>query len=1198
MSLGVESISVIVLVCNACGEPWEGQGSPAICPKCRTISFAIAVEKNTIGKQGRSAKMTTGEAMKQFISVCADKQDWIRLDALNGWASGIDGYYIKENLGARYAEVRAFPAKYDSILEELRAELEKVGIEYPSYQLEDVRESAGSFIEHEINSQCGRYFRQDITRRIQEAKDAEKKMLYLYAKYPRTSQDKTISSTDMHPEVWQGLFEASFGPVLGSSAIDVLVWFNVCNLFSEKGRADRWWHYFVPKYATQIVDNVAEYTGVPQTANAKSYIADLVSEDNIPRLALLEMILGQSGNRYWISDWHIKESFELLHPAMFEKYSKSVVGFMAKTEHEFYFCPFNKGELLTEMLEAKKHMVEPLVNIFSRLRDKVGTGDIDFQEKLAAYAGFVNLGGKRTVYFVLTPWVAPPQLWGSTDALQQLPWIRHGRTPCVILTINKLNPDFMKAIQKEGYQNICLITAERATNSLGTYLFGDKGEPFDELMGVLEGLGYQLTDMTRSFRETWYPLVEDAVVEFAQTKFGWQELKNMVDLRRISLPSSEQNKEGRTRALIRAEGLDNFARRIGYPFLSFEVADRHTVEIIVTDEKGEPITNAKVSVGSSSNSTGGDGHATFPTLSSGKHRVTVTASHFRPYEGSISIPQDSERTIHLVAEKALAEALVSILVIDESSHPVEGVLVNLGSVSNMTDPSGATEFQLPAGTYQLNLAKDGYSSISKSIEVLNTVQFNYTLSKISVPTYSITFPPYASGDSLVFGEGHLKDRIALGFEVGKKLTTESVITWDIHSVDQPFICSFQQIGMGKSTLANCIMLQAVFQSIPVVVFDPKPDYLASVMPVSKTIDRFPDYRDPIEERFRAVGQDMRGFDLSRPYEFRHEGRGMRLLYRIYSFSEGIGRLGGRPLKVPLVILPPRSEPNFRVMCDSIATSLATVLHPQWQQKAYNTTLSDIFQRFREEHPDRDYLLPNDLKAELQRDAAVCTTKKEQTRLDNLATALQGYYTAQSWMYAQTDSEVAKVEELVQNPNYLDGDHTTVTVSILDIQRLPQEKRNPARMNYVSNICGYLYNLATRRRSSRPAQFLVVMDEAANYLPDPTDQFNNTLTLIRQGRSLGIRVWLVAQAPGQIEIQARNQAFRMVLSQIPAHAIRPELTRWQPDEAWTEKLGATGKGLALIIDGSTSKEGGKLCHVFTTPQTVDLLSLEQVLRLIQ
>jgi len=33
------------LVCGKCGADWEGSGSPALCPKCRQSSFAIAVKK-------------------------------------------------------------------------------------------------------------------------------------------------------------------------------------------------------------------------------------------------------------------------------------------------------------------------------------------------------------------------------------------------------------------------------------------------------------------------------------------------------------------------------------------------------------------------------------------------------------------------------------------------------------------------------------------------------------------------------------------------------------------------------------------------------------------------------------------------------------------------------------------------------------------------------------------------------------------------------------------------------------------------------------------------------------------------------------------------------------------------------------------------------------------------------------------------
>ena len=149
------------------------------------------------------------------------------------------------------------------------------------------------------------------------------------------------------------------------------------------------------------------------------------------------------------------------------------------------------------------------------------------------------------------------------------------------------------------------------------------------------------------------------------------------------------------------------------------------------------------------------------------------------------------------------------------------------------------------------------------------------------------------------------------------------------------------------------------------------------------------------------------------------------------------------------------------------------------------------------------------------------------------------------------------------------------------------------MNYASAICGYLYDLASKQRSPRSAQYLLVMDEAANYLPDPTDQFNQTLVLIRQGRSLGARIWMIAQEPGQIEIQARNQAHQLILSGIREPGIRPELSRWQPGPRWVENLGKTDKGVALVIDKQKASKGGLLCSLFTSPQTIDLLNVEQI-----
>ncbi|HEX77613.1 MAG TPA: ATP-binding protein [Dehalococcoidia bacterium] len=462
--------------------------------------------------------------------------------------------------------------------------------------------------------------------------------------------------------------------------------------------------------------------------------------------------------------------------------------------------------------------------------------------------------------------------------------------------------------------------------------------------------------------------------------------------------------------------------------------------------------------------------------------------------------------------------------------------------------------------------------------------------------FKITFPPYDDGSCLVFGRGLLKDKIALGFEAEKQVSSENLFLWGLHDINQPFVASFQQVGMGKSTLASCIMLQSAFQGVPVIVFDPKPDYVASLAPVSQTIKAFPDYEKGIRERFEAAMQDMRGFDLARPLDFELEEKKLRLVYQVYSFNPDLHRLGVRPLKMPLTVLPPASAPHFREMCASAATTLASSLHSRWQQMAYNATLAEAMQNYKKRNPDSDYMLPKDLEDELERIMEAEEDKTERRRLKNLMTALKGYATANAWLYASTREEVARLEDLVQNPGYKDGDGSSVTVTVLDVSWLPQEKRNPARQNYVSQVCGFLYNLAVRKRSPRAAQFVIVFDEAHNYLPEPTDRFNNTLVLIRQGRALGIKALVIAQSPQQIEIEARKQAHALILAKITAASVREELTKFQPHESWTGKLGATSRGQALIIDSQSAKVGGTLCTLFTTPQTINLLNPDQIMSL--
>ena len=458
--------------------------------------------------------------------------------------------------------------------------------------------------------------------------------------------------------------------------------------------------------------------------------------------------------------------------------------------------------------------------------------------------------------------------------------------------------------------------------------------------------------------------------------------------------------------------------------------------------------------------------------------------------------------------------------------------------------------------------------------------------------FEITFPPYENGKAIVFGRGFLKDKIAWGFEAGKDLTEATIVTSDLYDINQPHVGSFQQTRTGKSTLASCVALQVAFQGVPVVIIDPKPDYVSGLIPVSRTISRFPDHREAIEKRILEAKQDPRGFDFTRDVVFKQDGKGRKIQFRIYSFNKNLQRLPNcRVLKLPLIVLPPLHDPDFEDQCNATATSLVNCL-PIRKGKALNTLLAEVMKRYKKENPDQELMLKVDVEQELQQ-YLTDADREERKRIKTLVDGLNEYYTGNSYLYAANEAEVVRIDSVVMNPEYEDGDKQTVSIAVIDVSALPQEKRNPVLQNYVSQVCGQLYNLVKRKRTEKAVQLFIVFDEAQNYLPEPSDQYNYARVIINRGASLGIKAWLMAQSPQAVEKEARKQFTTLVLSMVNEASVRDEVSKYVQSDSWTDKLKHTELGKALIVNSETGKEGGKLCVTFTTPQTVNILSTEQV-----
>ncbi|MBI3979800.1 MAG: hypothetical protein HY331_16615 [Chloroflexi bacterium] len=463
--------------------------------------------------------------------------------------------------------------------------------------------------------------------------------------------------------------------------------------------------------------------------------------------------------------------------------------------------------------------------------------------------------------------------------------------------------------------------------------------------------------------------------------------------------------------------------------------------------------------------------------------------------------------------------------------------------------------------------------------------------------FQITFPPHDNGTGLVFGRGPLKDRLVLGIEAGKPFSVEHLVTLGLHNINQPHVGVFQQIRTGKSTLAGSIMLQAAFQGVPVVAIDPKPDYVSNLIPVAETIARYPDHKESVEARFREARQDIRGFDLARDVEFEQDGKQRRVRFQVFTFRKELQQLPNcTVLKLPLLVLPPLHDRDFEDQCNAAATNLVGRLKAP-KGRALNKLLAMVMMRFKQNNQSQEWMLMEHVRQEL----AVCAMqadREDRRRIDALQNALEDYHTANSYLYAGAEKDVMSMDSVVSSPDFADGDQRTVTISIVDVSTLPQDRRNPVMLNYVSQVCAQLYTLVGRKRSPRPTKLLVVFDEAQNYLPDGSDPYNYARVIMNRGASLGIKALLMAQVPQTVEMEARRQCISFVVSKVSAATVRDVFSTQVQDDSWIDKLEHLDPAQALMVTPETGKVGGKVCVPFSTPQTVAMLAPREIAELLK
>lgn len=137
---------------------------------------------------------------------------------------------------------------------------------------------------------------------------------------------------------------------------------------------------------------------------------------------------------------------------------------------------------------------------------------------------------------------------------------------------------------------------------------------------------------------------------------------------------------------------------------------------------GTPVSEAKVSIGSISGVTDGNGKVTLHGVSVGNHKATITKKYYKDTQLNVLVPilnQKSVPSISFVATGRQAKVLVSNLI---SKKNLSGVEIKVADIEAKTDKDGSATIVLPVGTSskEATLSLKGYNEVKVTVEANST----------------------------------------------------------------------------------------------------------------------------------------------------------------------------------------------------------------------------------------------------------------------------------------------------------------------------------------------------------------------------------------------------------------------------------------------------------------------------------------------
>ncbi|VVB87680.1 Uncharacterised protein [uncultured archaeon] len=463
----------------------------------------------------------------------------------------------------------------------------------------------------------------------------------------------------------------------------------------------------------------------------------------------------------------------------------------------------------------------------------------------------------------------------------------------------------------------------------------------------------------------------------------------------------------------------------------------------------------------------------------------------------------------------------------------------------------------------------------------------------------ITFPTASDEHKTknVLGRNQFSEKFILGMDEEKKYIT---IPWN---GKESHISMFCGTGTGKSTLVSSISLQSIFQSTPVVIFDPKDGWgISLIKPLNDILNQLDDQKKKsIQERFKLTNQSMNGFDFSKPIRFDLDGKDYEIKYNLFSFDENVLQKikGAKEYRTPLLNIPnvyPFPEKTerenidrFRDACDMVATSFVGALNLKGDA-AYNSEISSILQDY---HQDKkSFFTREDFIEILSEHDPKKINKKNMEKLEQ---GVERYCTANAKFIARDEKSVIPTDEIFNNP-FIE-ENKIITISIFDIQSIgamAEQDKTKIMTMYSSSVTGQIFDYINKKNPPKGVGYKIGMpkvwliyDEAHNLIEEGKSTSNNNIKRIMQeGRSLGAFAIIISQKPQNVDITARAQAKNRIYSEVTWDSISRDLNVSDDiKEKIRDKVSKSKKSTKMMTLVNDENPEGILIYPLTSPQCI-------------